>query len=95
MKRWRASWVWLLFAFLGAGALGQTIAPAGAWATPFASPTPDPNTLNQPFVTFQHTNPLQSLFRFDSGVPIFWTILVLLLLLGLVSLYIHSSHSRH
>jgi len=76
-------------------ALGYAIASEGAAAMPLISPTPDPNTINQPYVTFQHMNPLRDLFRFDSGVPISLTILILVILLGLASIYIRSSRSRH
>ena len=70
--------------------------PAGASATPFASPaaTPAASQLNQPYVTFQQQSLSQRLFRFNDGIPIYVVTLILLILLGLVILSLSSFRSK-
>ncbi len=68
---------------------------ADAQATPFASPTPAATIINQPYVTFQNQKVMQRFFRFDDGVPIYLTLLILILLSGLVALYLTSFRPKH
>lgn len=86
---------WILFSGVCTTGMVRLIAPSHALAAPFLSPTPVPNTLNQPLVTFQKASLSSHWFRFDSGVPVGVTILILMLLLGLVSIYLRSFRSRH
>ena len=62
-------------------------------AAPFASPTPV-SIINQPYVTFQNSKMAQKLLHVGDGVPIYLTLLLLILLLGLVALYLSSIRSR-
>lgn len=94
-KQWRGAAIGAFWVLFWMGLQGAQPGSASPLASPLAPPTPGPNTINQPFVTFQRSNALQHLFRFDGGVPVFWTIVVLLFLLGLASFYIHSFRSRH
>ncbi|HEY79764.1 MAG TPA: hypothetical protein EYP25_13060 [Anaerolineae bacterium] len=87
--------IWLFFSGVCITGMVRLVAPSHALAAPFLSPTPAPNTLNQPFVTFQKVSVSPHWLRFDSGVPVGVTILILMLLLGLVSIYLHSFRSRH
>ncbi len=62
-------------------------------AAPFASPTPV-SIINQPYVTFQNSKVAQKLLHVGDGVPIYLTLLLLILLLGLVALYLSSIRPR-
>ena len=59
--------------------------------SPLPAPGVDPDVVHQPFVIFQKLDVVQHWFRFQGDAPIFWVIVALLLVFGLVLAYSHSS----
>jgi len=95
-RHWRG-WAALLLSAAGAWAASATLHPAQARATTFQSPTPAPvsTVINQPYVTFQTARVSHKLFTVGNNVPIYWVLLVLVLLLGAVTFYRSSGRPRH
>ncbi len=75
----------------GLGAWRDPEARAALLDSPLPAPGVDPDVVHQPFVIFQKLDAVQHLFHIQGDAPIFWVILALLLVFGLMLAYSHSS----